>query len=90
MHEHIPTSKQHPTQKFNKNLKSFQKPQKFQENPKPRSKCVKCMKNEGLRDHTREETQDLGRNPSGEGERVEGKVFGKGEKKFLSRRNEKE
>ena len=52
MHDHIATNKQHPTQKFHKNLKKFQKPQKFQENLKPRSKCVKCMKNEGLRDHT--------------------------------------
>ena len=43
------------------------------------------MKNEGLRDHTREETQDLGRNPSGEGERVEGKVFERKKKEFLSR-----
>ena len=39
---------------------------------------MKCMKNEGLRDHTRGETQDLGRNPCGEGERVEGKKFGRG------------
>ena len=78
MHEHIASIKQHPTQKFHKNLKSYQKPQKFQENPKSRSKCMKCMKNEGFRDHTRGEMLDLGRNPSGKGEKVEGKVFGRG------------
>ena len=65
MHDHIASNKQHPTQKFHKNLKKFQKPQKFQENLKPRSKCVKCMKNEGLRDHTWGEMHKLGRNPSG-------------------------
>ena len=46
-HEHITSYKQNPIQKFHKKLKDFQKPQKFQENPKPRSKCVKCMKNDG-------------------------------------------
>ena len=66
MHDHIATNKHHLTQKFHKNLKSFRKPQKFQENPKPRSKCVKCMKNEGLRDHTRGEIHRLGQNPRGE------------------------
>ena len=33
------------------------------------------MKNEGLRDHTRGETQDLGRNPSGEDEKSKKRVF---------------
>ena len=77
MHEHIPTSKQHPTQKFHKKLKSFQKPKKFQENPKPRSKCVKCMKKEGLRDHTKGEMHNLGQNPSKEDEKSEKRVFGR-------------
>ena len=76
MHDHITSNKQNPTQKCYKILKNFQKPQKFQENPKPRSKCVKCMKNEGLKKHTKEELLNLGRNPSGENERVEGKEFG--------------
>ena len=43
------------------------------------------MKKEGLEDHTRGGKQDLGRNPSGEGEGSEGRVFGGREKKFLSR-----
>ena len=43
------------------------------------------MRKERLEDHTRREKQDLGRNPSGEGERSERKVFGGREKKFLSR-----
>ena len=60
MHEHITTYKQNPTQKFYKILKVFQKPKFFYENPKPRSKCVKCMKNEGKRDHSREEKITLG------------------------------
>ena len=34
MHDHIASNKQHPTQKFHKNLKSFQKPQKFHKPPK--------------------------------------------------------
>ena len=64
MHEHITTYKQNPTQKFHKILKDFQKPQKFYKIPKPRSKCVKCMKNEGKRDLTKEEMITLGLNPS--------------------------
>ena len=39
--------------------------QKFQENPKPRSKCMTCMKNEWKRDHTKWEMINLGWNPSG-------------------------
>ena len=34
MHDHIASNKQHPTQKFHKNLKSFQKPQKSHKTPK--------------------------------------------------------
>ena len=34
MHDHIASNKQHPTQKFHKNLKNFQKPQKFHKTPK--------------------------------------------------------
>ena len=34
MHDHITSNKQHPTQNFHKNLKNFQKPQKFQRKPK--------------------------------------------------------
>ena len=60
MYEHIASNTQHPTQKFHKKLIKFQKPQKFQETPKPRSKCVKYMKNEGLEKHTREEMLKLG------------------------------
>ena len=65
MHEHITSYKQNPTQKFHKILKDFQKPQKFQEKPKPRSKCMKCMKKEILEKHTKGKTQGLGQNPSG-------------------------
>ena len=46
---------------------------------------MKCMKKEGLKDHTRGEKHNLGQNPSGEGEGSEGRVFGGREKKFLSR-----
>ena len=37
------------------------------------------------RDHTRGRKQDLGRKSSGEGERVEGKVFERKKREFLSR-----
>ena len=84
MHEHIATNKQNLTQKFHKNLKSFQNPKKFQETPKLRSKCVKCMKNEGLRDHTKGEMHYLGRNPSGEDEKSEKRVFGERERDSFS------
>ena len=48
------------------------------------------MKKEGLEDHTKgEKKKDLGRNPSGEGEGSEGRVFGGREKKFCQGRNEK-
>ena len=83
MHDHITSNKQNPTQKCYKVLKNFQK---FQENPKPRSKCVKCMKNEGLKKHTREEMLNLGRNPSGENERVKGKEFGVKEGLFYQKK----
>ena len=53
MHGHITSFKQNPTQKFHKILIDFQKPQKFHKNPKPRSKCVKCMKNKRLKKNTR-------------------------------------
>ena len=51
---------------------------------------MKCMKNEGLRDHTRGEMHNLGRNPSGKDEKSKKRVFGGREIAFLSRRNEKE
>ena len=44
---------------------------------------MKCMKNEGLEDHTRGETQDLGWNLSGEDEKNEKIVFGGREIAFL-------
>ena len=62
MHEHMTSYKQNPTQNFQKIFRDFQKPQKFQENPKPRSKC---MKNERKKDHTKEEMVTLGQKPSG-------------------------
>ena len=65
MHEHITSFKQNPTQKFYKILINFQKPQKIFKNPKHRSKCMKCMKNERKKDHTREEMITQGRNPNG-------------------------
>ena len=63
MHDHIAAKTQHPTQKFHKKLKSSQKPKKIHKNPKPRSKCVKCMKNEGLEKHTMGQMLKLGQNP---------------------------
>ena len=42
-----------PIPKFHKTFINFEKPQKNFKNPKPRSKCVKCMKNEWKRDHTK-------------------------------------
>ena len=65
MHDHIALKTQHPIQKFHKKLKSFQKPQKFNKIPKPRSKCMKCMKIEGLEKHSKGEMLKLGRNPRG-------------------------
>ena len=43
---------------------------------------MKCMKNEGLRDHTRGELHRLGQNPSGEDEKSEKRVFGDGDIAF--------
>ena len=57
-------------------------------NPKPRSKCMKCMKNERKRDHTSEEKITLGRNPSGFEVQREKRMFGKEKESFLSRGNE--
>ena len=61
MHEHIGSFKQNPTQKFHKILINHEKPQKNFKKPKPRSKCMKCMKKERKQDHTREEMITLGR-----------------------------
>ena len=44
------------------------------------------MREERLEDHTKGEKHNLGQNPSGEGERSKGKVFGEREKKFLLRK----
>ena len=46
MHEVLNLFKQHPSQKLHKTFINFEKPQKILNNPKPRSKCMKCMKNE--------------------------------------------
>ena len=89
MHDHIASNQQHPTQKFHKKLKKFQKPQKFQENLKPRSKCVKCMKKKRLEKHTRGKMQGLDRNPSGEGEGSEGRMLEGEKRNFYRWRNKK-
>ena len=46
--------------KHNTQPKNFTRSSKVFKNAKPRSKC---MKNEGLREHTRGETHNLGQNP---------------------------
>ena len=52
--------------KNSQNIHQFSKtPKKKLKNPKTRSKCMKCMKNERKRDHANEEKITLGRNPSG-------------------------
>ena len=38
---------------FTKYSNIFKNPKNFKQNPKPRSKCVKCMKKERLEKHTR-------------------------------------
>ena len=53
MHEHLGSLTQNLSQKFHKTFINFEKPHKNFKNPKPRSKCVKCMKNEWKRDHTK-------------------------------------
>ena len=44
------------------------------------------MKKERLEKHTRGKMQGLGRNPRGEDEGVEGKMFGREKEMFLSKR----
>ena len=39
--------------KFQQKLNNFEKPPKLFKNPKPRSKCMKSMKNGRKRDHTK-------------------------------------
>ena len=46
MHEVLNSLKQHPSQKLHKTFINFEKPQNFSNNPKPRSKFMKCVKNE--------------------------------------------
>ena len=46
---------------------------------------MKCMKKERLEKHTKGKNQGLNQNPSGEDEWVEGKVFRREKKVFLSR-----
>ena len=46
MHEVLDSFKQHPSQKLHKTFINFEKPPKFIKNPKPKSKCMKCVKNE--------------------------------------------
>ena len=88
MYEHTTSFKQNPTQKFTKYSSIFKKPKKKLKNPKTRSKCMKCMKNERKRDHANEEKITLGRNPSGFEVQREKRMFGKEKESFLSRGNE--
>ena len=60
MHEVLNSFKQHPSQKFHKDLINFEKPQKFSKIPKVRSKGMKCMIKWGIKDLTSEEEQDQG------------------------------
>ena len=52
MYDDLKLFKQHASQKLHKTFINFEKSQKFSKtpkyfkNPKPRSKCIKCMKNE--------------------------------------------
>ena len=46
MHEVLNSFKQHLSQKLHKTFINSEKPQNFSNNLKPRSKCMKCMKNE--------------------------------------------
>ena len=50
---------------------------------------MKCMKKEGLEDHTRGEKQDLGQNSSGEGEGSEGRMLEGEKRNFYRWRNKK-
>ena len=65
-------------------MKTQKKKKKFK-NQKPRIKCVKCMKKERKRDHTKGKKQGSDQNPSGEDRWVEGKVFGREKRRFLLR-----
>ena len=65
MHEVFKIKSLKPIPKFQQKLNNFGKPQKIYKNPKPRSKCMKSMKNERKKDHTREEMITLGRRSNG-------------------------
>ena len=58
MHEKFSQS---PSQKFCKNLFDFEKPQIFQQIPKSRSECMKCMIKGLKRDHTYEICNEMSR-----------------------------
>ena len=53
MHEILNSLIKNPSQKFQQQLINFEKPQIFSKTPKPRSKCMKCMKNERKRTNTK-------------------------------------
>ena len=65
MHNHIASNKQHLTQNFHKNLKNFQKPQKFQKEPKNLGLMRECMKKEKIRTLTKCFDLDLGQKTHG-------------------------
>ena len=89
MHEHITSFKQNPTQKFSKYSLIFKNPKKSLKTQKPRLKCMKCIKKQRKRDHTRGKKQGSGRNPSREDEWVEGKLFGREKEGFCRERSKK-
>ena len=70
---------------FSKYSSIFKNPKNFTKNPKPRSKCVKCMNDERLEKHTRGKKQGLYQNPSREDEWVDEKVFRREKEVFMSR-----
>ena len=47
---------------------------------------MKCMKKEGLRDHTRGEMHNLGQNPNGEDEKSKKRVFWRWKDNFYQER----
>ena len=58
MHDDLESFSQNPSQKICKNLFDFEKPQIFQQIPKSRSECMKCMIKGLKRDHTCEICND--------------------------------
>ena len=89
MHDDLESFSQNPSQKICRNLFDFEKPQIFQQIPKSRSECMKCMIKGLKRDHTCEICNDKTKEWVGKMKRLSEKSLGVREKSVYQKRSKR-